>query len=309
MNTSSELKDILDELSQHPIFESLDKAEMESIADIVSRKSFKKDEKLFDTAGIPNFLFFIESGKFEVLLSNNERIELSSGQMIGEIAVINGDFRSGSANAMEDSTVIQICGTRLFKDEFVEPKVALKIVRALSKKITSYLRSKEQISTRELLEIGENDQVEYKSSLRWNIHIQKKDKNIENASLKTIAAFLNSSGGTLLIGVADDSSIVGLEADTFESNDHLLLHISTLIKDRISPLHAKYIHLSIEAIEGPPGSETQSILRVDCKAANSPAYLDTGKEEHFYIRTGPATTNLKASEIYPYIKSRFYGES
>lgn len=303
MKKSSDAQNVLAELWKHPVFHNLDAAEMKSIEDIVVRKSFKKNEKLFDTAGLPNYLFYIESGSFEVLLSSNERIELTKGQMIGEIAVINGDFRSGTALAMEDSVVIQICGNRLFEEKYVEPKVALKIVRALSKKITSYLRSKEQISTRELLEIGENDHVEYKSSLRWNMHIDKRDKKIEHASLKTIAAFLNSEGGTLLIGVADDSSIIGMESDDFENNDRLLLHITKLIKDRISPLHTKYIHLSIETIE------EKSVLRVDCKASNSPAYLNDGKEEHLYIRTGPATTDLKVSEIYPYIKSRFYSAS
>ena len=55
----------------------------------------------------------------------------------------------------------------------------------------------ENVSTDELIQNGETENVEFKSTLRWNIHTQKKDDAIEHASLKTIAAFLNSYGGTL----------------------------------------------------------------------------------------------------------------
>ena len=56
--------------------------------------------------------------------------------------------------------------------------------------------------------------LEYKSTLRWDIKQQQKSKTIETASIKTIAGFANSPyGGTLLIGVADNGNIHGLEDD------------------------------------------------------------------------------------------------
>ena len=55
---------------------------------------------------------------------------------------------------------------------------------------------------------------EYKATLRTHADSGEQFKPLETASLKTIAAFLNSrTGGTLLIGVADDGTVHGLEAD------------------------------------------------------------------------------------------------
>ena len=66
----------------------------------------------------------------------------------------------------------------------------------------------------ELIRLGESKTVEFKSTLRWNLREGKKDPTVvTHAVLKTIAAFLNTEGGDLLIGVADDGSIVGTEPD------------------------------------------------------------------------------------------------
>jgi len=81
--------------------------------------------------------------------------------------------------------------------------------------------------------------LEYKSTLRWDIKQQQKSKLIETAAIKTIAGFANSpNGGTLLIGVADDGSVHGLEDDynTFSKRgqfgDHDLWsqHLQNLIR-------------------------------------------------------------------------------
>ena len=55
-----------------------------------------------------------------------------------------------------------------------------------------------------LIKQGESKTLEFKSTLRWNLKEDRKDKRVTFAALKTIAAFLNTEGGDLLIGVADD---------------------------------------------------------------------------------------------------------
>ena len=69
----------------------------------------------------------------------------------------------------------------------------------------------------ELIKLGESRTLEFKSTLRWSLKEDKQDdKFVTHAVLKTIAAFLNTEGGDLLIGVGDDGSIVGLEQDRLE---------------------------------------------------------------------------------------------
>ncbi len=65
----------------------------------------------------------------------------------------------------------------------------------------------------ELVVAGETAEVEFKSSARYNQHTGQRDPKLELVIAKTIAAFANSAGGVLLIGVADDGSVLGLDND------------------------------------------------------------------------------------------------
>jgi len=279
-------------IATHEVFENLQKEELQSLQSIVRREHYIKDGLVYDTSQMPNFLFYIEAGSFKLTLPGNSELVLRPGQLIGEVGLINGDFRSGKVVALEDASLISICGTQLFNDALIQPSVALKILRVLSKRITNYLRSKNQVATRELIHHGENEHVEFKSTLRWNTYTNKKDTAIEHAILKTITAFLNTEGGVLLIGVADDGTLLGLDFDQFENDDKILLHITTMVKKSLGSIFLKYIDFFIETID------EQKLLRVDCKASNIPVYMKDGNNEHFYIRTGPATTDLQVSKIH-----------
>lgn len=291
--------EMLQQLAKNAVFTDLSKEELQFFSSIIKREDFNEGDIIIDVNKKPNSLFYIETGSFILALSNNKYKKLQPGELIGEIGVINGDFRSGRVTASESSTVISICGTKLFMEEFIPSSVALKIVRALSKRITSYLRSKEQISTLEIIQKGESESVEFKSTLRWNLFSRKKDKAIEKAALKTLAAFMNSTGGLLIVGVTDDGNILGLENDHFESHDKLLLHLTSIIKERIGPLHLKYLDFTIENISG------KDILRIDCHPADVPAYFKDENSDHLYIRYGPSTTDLRLSKVYDYITERF----
>ena len=69
-------------------------------------------------------------------------------------------------------------------------------------------------STEELLEASDEGRlVEFKSTARWNVREERKDKAMEHVIAKTVAGFLNGQGGTLLIGVNDDGHPIGLDQD------------------------------------------------------------------------------------------------
>ncbi len=239
-------------------------------------------------------------GAFNLRLPDNTIKDITVGEIFGEIGFINQDFRSGAVWAAQDSVVSCISRTKLLDKAYVRPEVALLIVQELAKRITTYLRSKEQTSTEEIIRQGESDSVEFKSTLRWNLYANKKDKKIEHAALKTIAAFLNTQGGILLVGVDDEGKVLGLETDQFANHDKLLLHLNKLITDRMGTLFTQYIHASVEKVNG------TELLRIDCQASTQPAYLRDSQMEYFYIRTGPATTALALSKVYSYIQERFY---
>ena len=65
-----------------------------------------------------------------------------------------------------------------------------------------------------IIQLGEGPLLEFKSTFRWDIEQSRTNRQLEGVVLKSLAGFLNSSlGGTLLIGVADDGDIIGLEND------------------------------------------------------------------------------------------------
>jgi len=158
-------------------------------------------------------------------------------------------------------------------------------------------------SIEDILNKGESDTVEFKSTLRINLYTKQKDNEIEHSCLKTIAAFLNTDGGKLYIGVKDNRDPLGIEVDGFENEDKMSLHLVNLIKRDLEPQNMIYINIKFESYRG------KKILVVDCKPAKSPVYLKKGLSEHFYIRTGPSTTELPLSKVQEYIKMRFLSKS
>jgi len=150
----------------------------------------------------------------------------------------------------------------------------------------------------QLLDQGEGDTIEFKSTLRWNLNNDKPGKEVEMSWLKTVVAFLNTSGGYLLIGVADDGQILGIEADRFPNEDKYLLHVNNLINQHIGLERSPYIRFSLVAIAD------RKVLVVRCERSRTPSFLSIGKEEEFYIRTGPGSRKLPPSKIVPYLQER-----
>ncbi|MCU1335919.1 MAG: hypothetical protein JWO19_1500 [Bryobacterales bacterium] len=163
----------------------------------------------------------------------------------------------------------------------------------------------EQLATNDLagrIKHGETAMLEFKSSLRWNIHAKKMDANIENAVLKTIVAFCNTKGGELLIGVADDKSIVGLEHDGFPDEDKFQLHLRNLLLERIVPSAVDVVEFGIVSIDG------KAVCHVTCAQSKTKELWlrpDKNSNERFYVRVGPSSTELAPRDAVAYIKDHF----
>ncbi|RLB68896.1 MAG: hypothetical protein DRH03_09215, partial [Deltaproteobacteria bacterium] len=166
-----------------------------------------------------------------------------------------------------------------------------------------YLRTHRQAG--ELLKQHESKTLEFKSTLRWNLKEDSKDPTrITHAVLKTIAAFLNTDGGDLLIGVADDKSIVGIEADRFENEDKFLLHLSHVIGAALGDRAGTLVDAKMEIVNG------KTICLVSCRRSPEPVFLkwkgiESSEQGDFYVRSGPQTVKLDPESTREYIKTRF----
>ncbi|MFH1801443.1 MAG: ATP-binding protein [archaeon] len=183
-----------------------------------------------------------------------------------------------------------------------------KKIKAMRYFITKFVKRnpalfvKQTDSPEELLKLiskGENKNLEFKSTLRTNLHNNEIDKRIEYSILKTIVAFLNSNGGTLLIGVSDKGEITGIEKDNFPDNDKFNLHFANLIKQYIGKKYLPF--LSFEIIQ----VEDRNIMKVECLESDKPVFLKIDGREEFYTRSGSASTPLEGSELLGYIEHKF----
>src|SRR5207302_4047795 len=103
---------------------------------------------------------------------------------------------------------------------------------------------------------AEGQRVEFKSSFRWNYRLGRASKDIEAAVIKTVAAFLNSEGGVLLIGVDDNKVVLGLAPDyqtlkTKPNRDGWTLALQQALSQAVgADLYARNIEIGFCDLEG-----------------------------------------------------------
>ena len=162
----------------------------------------------------------------------------------------------------------------------------------------------------------ESAHLEYKATLRTHDSDGELSKPLETAVLKTVAAFLNSvDGGTLLIGVADDASVHGIESDYAtlrkdgkDDRDLFQLHLGQIITKSMGAAAATNVTTQFHTIDG------KDLARVHVKPSGVPVdaavtVVDKkgqhAKKTVFYVRVGNGTKELDDTEKAKYIAGRW----
>lgn len=150
---------------------------------------------------------------------------------------------------------------------------------------------------------GENNFTEFKSSLRYCLREKKPMAYIEHGILKTINAFQNSEGGTLIIGVDDDGDILGLEEDykSFGSKgkDGFLLHFDQIIINALGKEQQADIDIQFEELEN------KEFAIVEVSPSNKPVFLSANGKKEFYVRHAASSRAYDISESYEYINKHW----
>jgi hypothetical protein len=150
---------------------------------------------------------------------------------------------------------------------------------------------------------GEGPLVEFKSTLRWDLKENRKNPDLEKVVVKTVAGFLNADGGTLLLGVADDGTPVGLERDyaslSKSNRDGFELHLTNLLLDRLGRDLTPCVECHFHQIE------ESDVCRVEIRPSPRPVVVVEGNAQAFYLRTGNSTRQLSVTEILAYQKQRW----
>jgi hypothetical protein len=208
----------------------------------------------------------------------------------------------------EDEELWKIENYERFLDE--RRKLLAQHLNAFLTRITATAESAAPVSLEELIADGESDELEFKSTLRWDVNERMVNKKLEEVILKTVAAFANSQGGTLLIGVRDEGEVLGLEPD-YQSlggvdRDRFELHLRNLLNQQFgtgfvtSRIAIKFHELG-----------DKEVCQLDTSPAREPVILKL-KDKHgqatekFYARSGNSSQELPLSEMNAYIKERFH---
>jgi hypothetical protein len=166
-----------------------------------------------------------------------------------------------------------------------------------------YLRAHRQAE--ELIKRGESKTLEFKATLRWNLREDREDdKLVTHAVLKTIAAFLNTEGGDLLIGVADGGSIVGIEHDRLETDDKFMRHLAQVVRNGLGDRASTCIDPKTQIVQG------KTVCLVSCQRSPEPVFLkwkgtEASPDDDFYVRSGPGSVRLAPESAEEFIRTRF----
>jgi len=197
-------------------------------------------------------------------------------------------------------------------EQFLEErrKMLAKHLNDFLEKITATEETVSPVSLEDLIEEGESDELEFKSSLRWDLKQNTVNKKLEEVIMKTVAAFANSHGGTLLIGVADDGAVLGLESDYHSlgeiGRDKYEIHLRNLLNKQFgtgfvtSKVIIKFHEVGdkeVCQIETAPAKEPVIVVVKDKNGQSV---------ERFYARSGNSSQEISLGEMNSYIKERFH---
>lgn len=156
----------------------------------------------------------------------------------------------------------------------------------------------------DLLESGESQTVEFKSTARWNLRTKERDPRLEHVIVKTVCGFLNGEGGNLLVGVDDDGKVLGLASDysTLGSKgnaDGFEIFLRQLLDSKLSVATAATVRIRFPTV-----AETQ-ICQVSVAASGKPVFAQPGKGggseySDFWVRIGNATKQLHGDDMEDY---------
>jgi len=169
-----------------------------------------------------------------------------------------------------------------------------------AEQVAEQLRGKKAffaVPTDDLIRGDETHEVEFKSTARWNLRDGGKDKRMEDAVVKTVAGFLNTEGGTLLIGVSDAGEPVGLGYDTPlvkpQSADGFVNWLTTHLTSALTHAAVTRTRARIDQVGN------LQICRVDVAESSVPVYarMSTKGDNVFWVRMNNSTRALPEIEI------------
>jgi hypothetical protein len=158
-------------------------------------------------------------------------------------------------------------------------------------------------SLTELIALGEGETREFKASLRYDVDLRRDNKGLVVGPVHTTSAFMNTAGGTLLVGITNKGEIVGIGADldlSSNGQDGLELFYRQALVNAIGAKFTTGVSVSFPQLDG------QTLCRIEVEASPRPVFVerkvDGAAQKQFYVRSGNGTRPLDAQAAHEYIE-------
>ena len=219
---------------------------------------------------------------------------------IGDFADQNSDI-----NTALNSHFIDINSYGIESDDYQQ------FLTARSKVIFEHLESRIELTRmesaneeiEELILGGEGESVEFKSTLRYDLHQNKVNKKLEYVIAKTISAFLNSNGGNFFIGIDDDQNALGLQDDIStlkkQDIDGFELQLIEVVKKYIGKEFSTHLRISF------PEYDKKKVCWISVSPSSRPVFVRFEGKEDFFIRSGCSSQPLSREEQSAYEKEHW----
>jgi hypothetical protein len=169
-----------------------------------------------------------------------------------------------------------------------------RMLRSLSNRLADDLPS--------LLAEGENEHIEFKSSVRWDLQKDVINRSLEGVIAKTIAGLMNHRGGSLVVGVTDKGEVVGLQKDyqtlKHKNRDGFERCIMDIVNKKLGGHKCTLIHCMFHEVAG------QDVCRILVEPSRDPVYVNDGQVARYFVRSGNGTRELDAREALAHISQR-----
>jgi len=250
-----------------------------------SRKSIRKKHVLFKSKNIEldkNAAALVNA----VALSSTDDVEILTDKI--EVYKIAEEYANSGIRIMKNKAdQVQIGNyLKIFEKDVIDSYKNLKSFE--NNELDQYINN------------GESSKVEFKSTLRWSVRDNKMDKGLQVVIAKTIAGFLNTDGGILLIGVTDDGSIYGIEKDIEtlgrKDRDGFEQLLTQIIENHLGKIAVSY--LTTKYIE----KDNLTVCVIEIKSSPKPVYLKDKDKKEFFIRLNNTTKPLDVEETIKYIE-------
>jgi hypothetical protein len=229
----------------------------------------------------------------------------SLGQLCPEVQDLDDVVIRRSQN--RPRKLIEICN-KLFSVHCQSPisQDQLMITRAEVNEAIQQLDAQEPVSRiARLIQQGEGQFVEFKATMRYNTKATRRDHEMDREVGRALCGFMNTQGGTLIIGVDDKGKALGLDNDLStlgkKDEDGFELAFTDIVTSYLKLPDRRHIKPYFEDYD------CKRVYVVEVGASDEPIYclFDKNTEHEFYIRVGNSTRKLDLKEAVEYIQKHF----